>query len=110
MLNMAVEMGRFVATPELKHTSPAGIPFTRFTLAIDRDYKNEGKERDTDFIDFVAWRGTAEFVCRNFIKGQMAIVKGGIQTHTYTNTQGDNRKVFEIIADDIYFAGGNKKV
>lgn len=109
MLNVAVEMGRLVATPELKHTKPGGVSFTRFTIAVDRDYKPEGKDRETDFIDIVSWRGTAEYVCKYFQKGQMIAVKGSIQTRSYTDTNGEKRKVFEIVADEADFAGSYEK-
>lgn len=103
MLNVAVLMGRFVADPELRHT-PNGVSVTSFTLAVDRSYVKAGSERQTDFIDVVAWRNTADFVCKYFRKGQLAAVQGSIQTRTYTDKDGNKRKAFEIIADNVHFA------
>lgn len=103
MLNVAVLMGRLVADPELRHT-PNGISVTSFTLAVDRSYVKSGTERQTDFIDIVAWRGTAEFVCKYFRKGQLAAVQGAIQTRSYTDKEGNKRKAFEIVADNVHFA------
>lgn len=108
MLNLAVVMGRLVVTPELRHT-PDGIPISTFSIAVDRDYKKEGKDRDTDFFDIVCWRGTAEYACKWFKKGQLIVVKGSIQTHSYTDTNKEKRKVTEIVADDVYAAGYLKK-
>ena len=102
MLNVAVLMGRLVADPELKHT-PNGVSVTSFTLAVDRSYARAGTERQTDFIDIVAWRNTAEFVCKYFRKGQMMAVQGSIQTRTYTDRDGNKRKAFEVIADNVNF-------
>lgn len=103
MLNVAVVMGRITADPELRHT-PSDAAVTSFTLAIDRSYVKSGTERQTDFIDIVAWRGTAEFICRYFRKGQMMAVHGSIQTRTYTDKDGHKRKAFEIVATDVSFA------
>ena len=96
-------MGRLVADPELRQT-PSGISVTSFTLAVDRSYVKAGAERPTDFIDIVAWRGTAEFVCKYFRKGQLAAVQGSIQTRSYTDKAGNKRKAFEIVADNVHFA------
>lgn len=103
MLNIAAIMGRLTADPELRHT-PANTPVTSFTVAVNRSFVRAGAERQTDFIDVVAWRGTAEFVCRNFKKGQMIAVDGSIQTRTYTDKEGRNRKAFEIVANNVNFA------
>lgn len=103
MLNVAAIMGRLVADPELKHT-PNDIAVTTFTLAVDRSYAPAGSERQTDFIDVVAWRQTAEFVCRYFSKGRMMAVSGPIQTRRYEDKQGNKRKAFEIVANDVSFA------
>ncbi len=108
MLNMAIEMGRLVASPELKHTSKK-IAFTRFTLAVDRGYKKEGKKRGTDFINFVAWRSNAEYACKYLRKGRLAVVRGKMQTRTYQDTQGVRHKVFEIAADEIHCLGNPVK-
>lgn len=103
MLNVVVLMGRLVADPELRQT-PNGVSVTSFTLAVDRSYVKQGQERQTDFIDVVAWRNTAEFVCKYFQKGQLAAVQGSIQTRSYTDKEGNKRKAFEIVADNVHFA------
>ena len=103
MLNVAVVMGRLVADPELRHT-PSDVAVTSFTLAVDRSYVKSGTERQADFIDVVAWRSTADFVCKYFRKGQMMAVHGSIQTRTYTDKDGNKRKAFEIVADNVHFA------
>lgn len=107
MLNLAVIMGRLVTTPELKHTQD-GIAHTTFSLAVDRSFKKEGEDRQADFIDVSAWRGTAEFVCKYFKKGELVAVQGEIRTRTYTDKDGNRRKAFEIAAEQIHFAGGKQ--
>lgn len=104
-MNKSILLGRFVKDPELKSTG-GGISVTAFTLAVSRAYVKKGEERQADFIDCVAWRGTAEFICRNFQKGQMVALSGEIQTRTYTTKEGQNRKVVEIVVEDVYFCGG----
>ena len=96
-------MGRLTADPELRHT-PNNLAVTSFTLAVDRSYVKSGAERQTDFIDVVAWRSTAEFVCRYFHKGQLVAVQGSIQTRSYTDREGIKRKAFEIVVDNVHFA------
>lgn len=103
MLNNIVLMGRLVANPELRHT-PNSVAVTSFTLAVNRSYVKSGEERQTDFIDIVAWRSTAEFVSKYFHKGQLVAVQGSLQTRTYQDKDGNKRKVFEVIADNVYFA------
>ena len=103
MLNTVVLMGRLTADPELRHT-PNDIPVTSFTLAVDRSYVKSGAERQTDFIDIVAWRSTAEFASRYFRKGQLVVVEGSIQTRNYQDKDGNRRKAFEIVADNLHFA------
>ncbi|HEX3016408.1 MAG TPA: single-stranded DNA-binding protein [Caproicibacter sp.] len=100
MLNSVNLQGRFTATPELRHT-PNGISVTSFTLANDIGY---GDKKKTAFIDCVAWRGTAELICKWFQKGNMVIVQGSIQTRSYTDKEGTKRKAFEIVADNVHFA------
>ena len=107
MLNVAAIMGRLVADPELRHT-PNDIADTTFTLAVDRSYSRAGTERQTDFIDVVAWRQTAEFVCKYFSKGRMMAVTGSIQTRNYEDKQGNKRKAFEIVANDVSFADSKR--
>ena len=103
MLNTSILMGRLTADPELRHT-PNNIPVTSFTLAVDRSYVKAGADRQADFIDIVAWRNTAEFVCRYFHKGQLVAVQGSIQTRSYQDKEGNKRKAFEIVADNVHFA------
>lgn len=108
MLNISVLMGRLTADPELRHT-PNGVAVTSFTLAVDRPYAKSGAERQTDFIDVVAWRATAEFIGKYFCKGQMMAVQGAIQTRTYTDKDGNKRKAFEIVADKVSFADSKRE-
>lgn len=103
MLNVAVLMGRICAEPEPK-TTPNGISVVSFTLAVDRSYAKQGQERQADFIPCVAWRGTADFICRNMRKGQLIAVQGSIQTRSYTDKDGNKRKAFEVVADNVHFA------
>lgn len=107
MLNVAVLMGRLVADPELRFTT-SEIPVTSFTLAVDRDYVKPGADRQADFIDIVAWRSTAEFVCKYFTKGQLVAIQGSIQTRSYQDKEGNKRKAFEIVADNVHFADKKK--
>lgn len=109
MLNVAVLMGRLTADPELRHTSN-DIAVTSFTLAVDRSYVKSGAERATDFIDIVAWRNTADFVCKYFRKGQLVAVQGAIQTRSYTDRDGNKRKAFEIVADNVHFAESKRDI
>lgn len=109
MLNVAVIMGRLVATPELR-TTPSGVSVCSFRVAVDRSYSSrDGGERQTDFIDVVAWRNTAEFVCRYFQKGQMIAVNGRIQTRNYEDKQGNKRTAVEIVADNVNFCGSKRE-
>lgn len=103
MLNKVLLQGRLTADPELKTTSQ-GVSVTAFSIAVDRDYQSNG-ERQTDFINIVAWRGTAEFICRNFRKGKMIIVSGNLQVRNYTAQDNTKRYVTEVIAENVYFAG-----
>ncbi len=103
MLNKAILMGRLTADPELRQT-PNGISVATFSLAVNRNYQSKSGERQADFINIVAWRGTAEFVSRYFTKGQQAVVEGSIQTRNYEDKQGNKRTAFEVVAEQIYFA------
>lgn len=105
MLNRAILMGRLVADPELRHTA-SNIAVTSFRIAVDRNYTPRGAERQTDFLNIVAWRHTAEFVSKYFRKGSMIALEGSIQARNYTDSQGNNRTAVEIIADQVYFAEG----
>ena len=100
MLNVAAIVGRLSAEPELSHTA-SGVAVTSFTLAVDRSYAKAGTERQTDWIDVVAWRSTAEFICKYFTKGQMMAVTGSIQTRSYEDRSGNKRKAVEIQANDV---------
>lgn len=111
MLNVVVLTGRLVADPELRHTA-SDLAVTTFTIAVNRRYARAGEERQTDFIDIVAWRSNAEFVCKYFQKGSLIAIEGSIQTRTYQDKDGKNRKVFEVVANNVQFAeskreGGN---
>ena len=108
MINLAVIMGRLVADPELRQTQ-TGLSVTSFTVAVDRSFVKQGEERQADFIDVVAWRGTAEFVTRYFQKGSMIALRGAIQTSSYEDKNGIRRKKFEIIAEDISFCGSKSE-
>ncbi len=104
MLNVAAIMGRLTADPELR-TTPSDISVTSFTVAVDRSYCKPGEERQADFINVVAWRGTAEFVCKYFTNGQMIAISGSIQTRKYEDRDGNKRTAFEIVADQVSFCG-----
>lgn len=104
MLNSAIIMGRLTADPELRST-PNGISVTSFSVAVDRNYQRQGEERQTDFINVVAWRQTAEFVTRYFRKGSMIAVQGSIQTRSYEDKNGNKRYAVEIVADNVSFCG-----
>ncbi|BED91814.1 MAG: single-stranded DNA-binding protein [Candidatus Improbicoccus pseudotrichonymphae] len=102
MLNLVAMIGRLTANPELRHTLN-DLPMTRFSIAVQRSYAQQGKERQTDFFDVIAWRSTAEFVCNYFGKGQLIAVEGSMQTRTYQDANGVKRKIYEIIASNIHF-------
>ncbi len=107
MLNHITIMGRLTRDPELRRTG-SGTSVASFTLAVDRDYKPEGGERECDFIDCVAWRGTGEFVSRYFAKGRMAVVSGRLQIRSWTDKDGNKRRTAEAVADNVYF-GDSKR-
>ncbi len=103
MLNHIVIMGRLVRDPELRRTG-TGVAVTSFTLAVDRDFGGrDGGERETDFIDCVAWRNTGEFVHKYFLKGSMAVVSGRLQIRSWTDKEGNKRRTAEVVADNVYF-------
>lgn len=108
MLNCAVIIGRITANPELR-TTPNGVSVTSFTVAVERSYQKAGEERQTDFINVVAWRGTAEFVSGYFRKGSMIAVQGSIQTRSYEDKSGNKRTAFEIVADNVSFCGSKNE-
>lgn len=112
MYNRAIIVGRFTADPELK-TTPSGVEVCSFTLAVDRQFKSQSGEKQTDFINCVAWRKTAEFISRFFQKGSAALVEGSIQVRPYTDKNGNKRSATEIVADNVRFveskgSGGQK--
>ena len=109
MLNRIDIMGRLTGDPELRRTQ-SGTAVTSFTLAVERDYKPEGGEKETDFFDVVVWRKAAEFVCRYFAKGRMAVIDGRLQTRKWTDKNGGNRVAVEIIAESVYFGDSKKSV
>ena len=106
MLNSSVIMGRICNDLELRKT-PSGVSVTRFTVAVDRPYK-QGDERKADFINVIAWRSTAEFVCKYFSKGQMIAIQGSIETGSYEK-DGVKRNTFEINADNVSFCGNKNE-
>lgn len=108
MLNRITIMGRLTRDPELRHTQ-SGTAVASFSLAVERDFKDKAtREKTTDFIDVVAWRNTAEFVSRYFSKGRMAVVEGRLQVRAYTDKEGNNRRISEVVADNVYFADSKR--
>ena len=107
MLNKIILMGRLTRDPELRRTG-SGTAVTSFALAVDRDFKGQGGEKETDFIDVVAWRSTAEFVSKYFTKGRMAVVEGRLQIRDWKDKEGNNRRSAEVMADNVYFGDSNK--
>lgn len=102
MYNRSVLVGRFTADPELRQT-PNGVSVTSFTLAVDRRYTPKDGEKTVDFIDIVAWRQTAELICRFFSKGRAILVEGSIQVRSYVDKNGQNRRAWEVVADNFSF-------
>lgn len=107
MLNKIIVMGRLTRDPELRRTQ-SGLSVTSFSVACDRDFKSQSGEKETDFIDIVAWRTTAEFVCKYFSKGRMAVVEGRLQIRDWQDSNGNKRRSAEIVADNVYF-GDSKR-
>ena len=107
MLNTITIMGRLTADPELRRTE-SGVPVTSFTLAVDRDFSNKAGEKETDFVDIVAFKNTAEFVEKHFTKGRMAVVTGRLQIRNWNDKEGNKRRSAEVVADCVYF-GDSKK-
>ena len=108
MLNHITIMGRLTRDTELRRTG-SGIAVARFTLAVDRDFSaKDGGERETDFIDCVAWRQTGEFVSKYFTKGRMAVVSGRLQIRNWNDKDGNKRRSAEVVADNVYF-GDSKR-
>lgn len=107
MLNRTILQGRLCKDPELRRTGN-GTAVTSFSLAVDRDFKSQSGEKETDFIDIVAWRSTAEFVSKYFSKGRMAVVEGRLQIRDWTDKDGGKRRSAEVVADNVYF-GDSKR-
>lgn len=105
MLNIVALMGRLTHTPELK-TTQNGTSVCSFSIAVDRTYTPKGEERKADFIDIVAWRQTAEFICKYFQKGSMIAIEGSLQTRQYQDKNGNNRTATEVLASQVSFCGG----
>ncbi|MBQ3702513.1 MAG: single-stranded DNA-binding protein [Oscillospiraceae bacterium] len=109
MLNHIVLMGRLVHDPELRRTQ-SGVSVATFRIAVDRDYADkETGERKADFIDVVVWRQLAEFVCKYFAKGQMAVVSGRLQMRGWTDNQGNKRTNAEVVANNVYFGEAKRE-
>ena len=109
MLNHITIMGRLTRDPELRRTG-SGVAVTSFTLAVDRDFgKNEQGERETDFIDCVAWRNTAEYISKYASKGRMVVVSGRLQIRGWTDKDGNKRRTAEVVADNCYFGDSKRE-
>ena len=102
MLNRIVIMGRLTRDPELRYTT-SRVPVCSFSVACDRDYKPENGERETDFVDVVAWRNIGEFVSKYFKKGRVAVIEGRLQIREWTDKEVNKRRTAEIVADNVYF-------
>ena len=108
MLNHITIMGRLTRDPELRRTG-SGIAVASFSLAVDRDYSpKDGGDRETDFIDCVAWRHTGEFVSKYFTKGSMIVVSGRLQIRSWTDMEGNKRRTAEVVADNVYFGDSRR--
>ena len=108
-MNSICLMGRLTGDPELK-TTQTGVSVTSFSVAVDRAYRSKDQERQTDFINCVAWRNTAEFISRYFHKGQRIALQGSLQSRKYTANDGSSRTVYEVVVDNAFFCeakGGN---
>ncbi len=106
-LNKIFIMGRLTRDPELRRTQ-SGTAVTSFSLAVDRDFKGQNGEKETDFIDVVCWKNTAEFVSKYFGKGRMAVVEGRLQIRDWKDKDGSNRRSAEVVADNVYFADSKR--
>ena len=108
MLNRIILMGRLTRDPELRRTG-SGTAVTSFSLAVDRDFKSQSGEKETDFIDIVAWRNTAEFVSKYFTKGRMAVVEGRLQLRDWKDKDGNSRRSAEVVAEHVYFGDSKQR-
>mgnify|MGYP002674884799 FL=1 len=104
MLNVVAIMGRLVADPELR-TTPAGVNVCQFRIACDRNFARQGEQRQADFVDIVAWRQRADFVCKYFQKGSMIAIEGALQSRNYQDKNGNNRTAMAVVASNVSFAG-----
>lgn len=107
MLNKIFLMGRLTRNPELRYTGNE-TPVCSFTLAVDRDYQSGGSERQTDFVDCVAWRKTGEFVSKYWTRGQLMVVEGSLQSRKWKDKNDETHVAWEVVADTVHF-GGDKK-
>lgn len=107
-LNEVILQGRLVSEPELRHT-PNNVAVANMRIAVDRDFKNGSGEREADFINVVTWRQTAEHLVRWFTKGSAVIVKGRLQSKSFTDKEGNRRYDMEVVADNVYFGEPKKK-
>ena len=107
MLNKIIIMGRLTIDPELRRTG-SGTAVTSFSMACDRDFKSQSGDKETDFIEVVAWKNTAEFVSKYFSKGRMAVVEGRLQIRDWTDKDGGKRRSAEVVADNVYFADSKR--
>ena len=107
MLNKIIIMGRLTIDPELRRTG-SGTAVTSFSLACDRDFKSQSGDKETDFIEVVAWKNTAEFVSKYFSKGRMAVVEGRLQIRDWTDKAGNKRTTAEVVAENVYFADSKR--
>ena len=107
MLNHIVVMGRLTRDPELRKTA-SGVSVTSFSVAVDRDFSQDG-QKETDFLDVVAWRNTAEFAAKYFTKGRMAVISGRLQIRNWEDKDGNKRRTAEILAENIYFGDSKKE-
>lgn len=108
MLNHVVIMGRLTKDVELRRTG-TGTPVASFILAVDRDFSDKSGNKETDFIECVAWKGTAEFVSKHFSKGRMAVVSGRLQIRSWEDKYGNKRKTAEVVVSNVYFADSKKE-
>lgn len=108
MLNHIVLMGRLTRDPELRRTG-SGVAVASYTIACDRDFAPQGGEKETDFIDIVTWRSTAEFAQKYFAKGSMIVVSGRLQLRDWTDKDGNKRRSAEVVADNVYFGESKKQ-
>ena len=109
MFNLVILTGRLTADPELK-TTPNGVSVTSFSIAVQRKQKNSNGEYETDFINIVAWRQTAEFITKHFTKGSLIGIEGSIQTRKYKDKDDKMRTAFEVVANNVQFVGAKEKL